>query len=66
ILVTEDMAGLFSDYRPRFVKRYAELGKGIAKAAGLYAEDVRAGRFPGPEHCFADPAGKKKPKKGDK
>ncbi len=58
ILVTEDMAGLFSDYRPRFVKRYAELGKGIAEAAHSYAEDVRAGRFPGPEHCFADPAGK--------
>ncbi|HEC91246.1 MAG TPA: 3-methyl-2-oxobutanoate hydroxymethyltransferase [Alphaproteobacteria bacterium] len=69
ILVTEDMAGLFSDYRPRFVKHYAELGKGIARAGRLYAEDVRAGRFPGPEHCFANPAKKparKKSKKADK
>lgn len=52
ILVTEDMAGLFDSFTPRFVKRYMELGEGIAEAAGLYAKDVREGRFPGPEHCF--------------
>ena len=53
ILVTEDIAGLFVDFKPKFVKRYAELGAGIAEAARAYAEDVRAGRFPGPEHTFA-------------
>jgi 3-methyl-2-oxobutanoate hydroxymethyltransferase len=52
ILVTEDLVGLFSGFKPRFVKRYAELGEGIAQAAKAYAEDVRAGRFPTLEHCF--------------
>ena len=50
ILVTEDVVGLFAEFTPRFVKRYAELGPLIAEAAAAYAGDVRAGRFPGPEH----------------
>jgi len=53
ILVTEDIAGLFVDFKPKFVKRYGELGAGIAEAARAYAEEVRAGAFPGPEHTFA-------------
>lgn len=52
ILVTEDLTGLFSDYKPKFVKRYAELGRGIAEAGKQYAEEVRARRFPALEHCF--------------
>ena len=52
ILVTEDLVGLFSDFTPKFVKRYAELGQQIADAAKSYSEDVRSGNFPGPEHCL--------------
>jgi 3-methyl-2-oxobutanoate hydroxymethyltransferase len=52
ILVAEDVFGLFSDFTPRFVRRYADLGSQIAAAAAEYAADVRARRFPGPEHCF--------------
>ncbi len=52
ILVTEDITGLFSEFTPRHVKRYANLGEMIRQAATEYAADVRAGRFPGPEHCF--------------
>ena len=52
ILVTEDMVGLFSDYTPKFVKRYAELGTNLEAAAEAYARDVRSRIFPGPEHCF--------------
>jgi len=52
ILVTQDMVGLFSDFTPKFVKRYAELGGAMEEAAMAYAADVRAGRFPGLEHCF--------------
>ena len=52
ILVTEDMAGLFTDFKPRFVKRYMDLGSGLAEAARLYADEVRSGVFPSDEHCF--------------
>jgi 3-methyl-2-oxobutanoate hydroxymethyltransferase len=56
ILVTEDILGLFADFTPRFVKRYADLGPLIATAAAAYADDVRARRFPALEHCFTKPA----------
>ena len=55
VLVTEDMAGLFAEFTPRFVRRYAELGEALDAAVAAYAEDVRARRFPGPEHCFGVP-----------
>src|SRR5215471_6311338 len=52
ILVTDDLLGLFTQFKPRFVKRYAKPAPLIAAAAEAYAADVRARRFPGPEHCF--------------
>ncbi len=52
VLVTPDILGMFDDFRPRFVKRYAEQGQGIREAAEAYCRDVREGRFPGPEHSF--------------
>ncbi|MCP4329886.1 MAG: 3-methyl-2-oxobutanoate hydroxymethyltransferase [Alphaproteobacteria bacterium] len=52
ILVTEDLVGLFSDFKPRFVKRYADLGGQIGAAAAAYAADVRDRRFPDADHCF--------------
>ncbi|WP_428375394.1 3-methyl-2-oxobutanoate hydroxymethyltransferase [Lichenicoccus sp.] len=52
VLVSDDVLGLFADFTPRFVKRYAELGRQVEAAAEAYAADVRARRFPGPEHCF--------------
>ena len=55
VLVTEDLVGLFSDFTPKFVKRYAEVGADMSKAAAAYAEDVRARRFPAAEHCFGAP-----------
>lgn len=59
ILVTQDMVGLFADFTPKFVKRYADLGAAMEDAARQYAEDVRAGRFPGLEHCFGVPETKR-------
>jgi 3-methyl-2-oxobutanoate hydroxymethyltransferase len=50
ILVTDDLIGLFQDFRPRFVRGYAEVGDAIARAVDAYADDVRTRRFPGPEH----------------
>ena len=52
ILVTDDVIGLFTDFKPRFVKRYAELAPQITAAIDAYAEDVRSRRFPGPEHTY--------------
>ncbi len=56
VLVLDDMLGLFADFRPKFVKRYAELGASADAAIGAYAAEVRARRFPGPEHSFAQGA----------
>ncbi|ABG29828.1 3-methyl-2-oxobutanoate hydroxymethyltransferase [Roseobacter denitrificans] len=54
ILVVDDMLGLFTAFKAKFVKRYAELGDLGAAAIAAYAADVRARRFPAPEHVFAD------------
>lgn len=56
ILVVDDMLGLFTAFKAKFVKRYAELGKDAEAAIVAYAEDVQARRFPAPEHVFADQA----------
>lgn len=54
VLVVDDMLGLFTDFRPKFVKRYAELGKLADEAIAAYAAEVRTRAFPAPEHGFAD------------
>lgn len=46
VLVSYDALGLFDDFTPSFVKRYAELGKEVVRSAREYIEDVRSGRFP--------------------
>jgi 3-methyl-2-oxobutanoate hydroxymethyltransferase len=46
VLVTHDMLGLFTAFRPRFVRRYAEFATGIDGAVRHYVEDVRSGQFP--------------------
>ena len=52
VLVWTDMAGLTADAPLTFVKRYADLRGVLTEAATAYADDVREGRFPGPEHSF--------------
>lgn len=52
VLVTEDLLGLFGEYQPRFVKRYADLQPLIQQALECYAGEVRAGTFPQLQHCF--------------
>jgi 3-methyl-2-oxobutanoate hydroxymethyltransferase len=54
ILVIDDMLGLFGDFRPKFVKRYAELGETASMAVAAYAREVRERRFPAAEHVFGD------------
>jgi 3-methyl-2-oxobutanoate hydroxymethyltransferase len=52
VLVIDDVIGMFGDFTPKFVRRYAEIGDRVTEAASAYAADVRARRFPGPENCF--------------
>jgi 3-methyl-2-oxobutanoate hydroxymethyltransferase len=54
ILVVDDMLGLFTAFKPKFVKRFAELGAAADAAIAAYAAEVRARSFPGPEHGFGD------------
>lgn len=52
VLVWPDMAGLNGGRVPRFVKKYADLRGELLRAAQEYADEVRGGVFPGPEHSF--------------
>jgi 3-methyl-2-oxobutanoate hydroxymethyltransferase len=52
VLVWTDMAGLTPGAPLTFVKRYADLRGVLHSATRAYADDVREGRFPGPEHSF--------------
>ncbi|BCH25343.1 3-methyl-2-oxobutanoate hydroxymethyltransferase [Mesorhizobium sp. L-8-3] len=54
ILVIDDMLGMFTAFRPKFVRRYAELGRQAETAIATYADDVRQRRFPAAEHVFGD------------
>ena len=54
VLVVDDMMGMFTNFKPKFVKRYATVRAEGERAVAEYAEEVRARTFPGPEHTFAD------------
>jgi 3-methyl-2-oxobutanoate hydroxymethyltransferase len=54
VLVWQDLAGLRGGKPPRFVKRYADLRGILSTAAREYADDVRRGTFPAPEHSFEE------------
>ena len=53
VLVWTDMAGLTPGAPLTFVKRYADLRGVLTEATRAYVDDVREGRFPGPEHSFS-------------
>jgi 3-methyl-2-oxobutanoate hydroxymethyltransferase len=52
VLVTPDMIGLFEEFRPKFVRVYADLANVIRKAVSNYISDVRTGQFPGDEESY--------------
>ncbi|MFC9895419.1 3-methyl-2-oxobutanoate hydroxymethyltransferase [Nocardia sp. NPDC127579] len=52
VLVWQDMAGYTSGKTAKFVKQFATIGHDLRTAAADYAEEVRRGTFPGPEHSF--------------
>ncbi len=55
VLVYHDMLGLHAGLSPRFVRHYAELGRATGEAIAAYAADVKARRFPAPEHTYPMP-----------
>jgi 3-methyl-2-oxobutanoate hydroxymethyltransferase len=52
VLVYHDLLGMEERIAPRFVRRYAELGKLSREAIARFADDVREGRFPAPEESY--------------
>lgn len=52
ILVYQDMLGMFSDFTPKFVKRYANVGEVMREAFANYAAEVASGAFPSEEHTY--------------
>jgi 3-methyl-2-oxobutanoate hydroxymethyltransferase len=57
VLVFHDLLGIRDGLGPRFVKRYANLQQEMNDGVTAYAEDVRARRYPGPEHTYKIDAG---------
>lgn len=53
VLVINDILGLReADFKPKFLKQYADLTPTINDAVAAYIEDVRSGKYPGPEHSY--------------
>lgn len=53
ILVYQDMLGMFTDYVPKFVKKFANVGEVMKKAFADYDAEVKAGTFPDEAHSFS-------------
>jgi 3-methyl-2-oxobutanoate hydroxymethyltransferase len=56
VLVLPDALGLNPGFSPRFLKKYADLAGEARKGVRAYLEEVRDGRYPGPEHTFGEEA----------
>lgn len=57
VLVNHDMLGMFNDFTPKFVRRFAEVGDIMTNAYKAYDAAVKDGTFPAPEHTYAAPEG---------
>ncbi|MCT4605679.1 MAG: 3-methyl-2-oxobutanoate hydroxymethyltransferase [Marinisporobacter sp.] len=52
VLVAQDMLGMYTDFTPKFVKKYANLNESIVEATKSYIEEINTGVFPREEHTF--------------
>ena len=53
VLVYQDMLGMYSDFTPKFAKKYAEIGQSMKDAFSSYIDEVKSGNFPESKHSFA-------------
>lgn len=52
VLVYQDMLAMYSDFKPKFVKQYAQVGSVMKDAFRQYIDEVKSGAFPSEEHTF--------------
>ena len=52
VLVYQDMLAMYSDFKPKFVKQYAQIGSVMKDALRQYIDEVKSGAFPSEEHTF--------------
>lgn len=52
LLLGADLLGAFDAFKPKFAKRYAQIGEVATEAFASFADDVRAGRFPDEDHSY--------------
>jgi 3-methyl-2-oxobutanoate hydroxymethyltransferase len=52
VLVYQDMLGMYSDFTPKFVKKFADVGTAMKAAFKAYIEETKSGAFPAEEHSF--------------
>ena len=52
VLVYQDMLGMFTDFKPKFVKHFANVGEEMIAAFKAYDQEVKAGTFPAEEHTY--------------
>lgn len=52
VLVIYDMLGMFSDFKPKFVKHFANAGDMIREAVKTYIAEIDDGTFPAEVHCY--------------
>ena len=52
VLVYQDMLGMFTDFKPKFVKHFANVGEIMTEAFKTFDQEVKEGVFPAPEHTY--------------
>ena len=53
VLVFHDLLGIHKGHIPKFVKRYADVGDAMTAGVRAFADEVRSGKFPDPEHTYS-------------
>lgn len=52
LMICSDVLGVFQAFTPKFVKKYENIAEKTIKAFSSYAQEVRSGAFPAPEHTY--------------